>query len=151
MFTKRLAFLFDSSLDRVFALCRCVVVSKPSTEVHAGRLLAPLEALVFSVADVLKDLDPLVNNNISKHGSSKWSEQCRNCEFIASLLTVFPEEIAKNATLYFAVACKSNIKANKNVIAQLSHVKNKRNMHSLRQCTAYITAMLGGGYGAARC
>ena len=32
-------------------------MSKPSAEVHAGRLLVPLQALVFSVADVLKDLD----------------------------------------------------------------------------------------------
>ena len=36
-------------------------MSKPSAEVHAGRLSVPLQALTFSVADVLKDLNPLVN------------------------------------------------------------------------------------------
>ena len=42
-------------------------------EVHAGRLSIPLQALTFSVADVLKDIDPLVDENIStsKHDSSK--------------------------------------------------------------------------------
>ena len=51
-------------------------MSKPSVEVHVGRLLVPLQALTFSVADVLKDLDPLVDENIStsKHDSSKWAE-----------------------------------------------------------------------------
>ena len=70
MFTNNLAFRFDSSLDRVFAL-------KSSAEVHAGRLSIPLQALTYSVANVLKDLDPLVDENIStsKHGSSKWAEQ----------------------------------------------------------------------------
>ena len=52
-------------------------MSKPSAEVHAGRLSIPLQALAFSVADVLKGLDPLVDENIStsKHNSSKWPEQ----------------------------------------------------------------------------
>ena len=52
-------------------------MSKPSVVVHAGRLLAPIQALTFSVADVLMDLDPLVDTNIStsKHDSSKWVEQ----------------------------------------------------------------------------
>ena len=45
---------------------------KPSTEVHAGRLSVPLQALPFSTTDVLKDLDPLVNENMS---TSKWAEQ----------------------------------------------------------------------------
>ena len=36
-------------------------MSKPSVEVHAGRLSAPLQALTFSVADVLENLDPLVD------------------------------------------------------------------------------------------
>ena len=36
-------------------------MSKTSAEVHAGRLFVPLQALTFSVADVLKDLDPLVD------------------------------------------------------------------------------------------
>ena len=40
-------------------------MSKPSAEVHTGRLSVPLQALSFSVADVLKDLDTLVNENIS--------------------------------------------------------------------------------------
>ena len=39
-------------------------MSKPSAEVRAGRLSVPLQALPFSVADVLKDLDPLVDENI---------------------------------------------------------------------------------------
>ena len=34
---------------------------KTSAEVHAGRLLVKLQPLTFSVADVLKDLDPLVD------------------------------------------------------------------------------------------
>ena len=52
-------------------------MSKPSAEVPAGRLSVPLKALTFSVADVLKDLDPLVDGNIatSKYDSSKWAEQ----------------------------------------------------------------------------
>ena len=36
-------------------------MSKPSAEAHAGRLSVPLQALTFSIADVLKDLDPLVD------------------------------------------------------------------------------------------
>ena len=50
---------------------------KPSAEVHVGRLSVPLQALTFSVADVLKELDPLVDENTStsKHDSSKWAEQ----------------------------------------------------------------------------
>ena len=46
-------------------------MSKPLAEVHAGRLLVPLQALTFSVADFFKDLDPLVDKNIStsKHDS----------------------------------------------------------------------------------
>ena len=49
---------------------------KLSAEVHAGRLLVPLQILTFSVANILKDLDPLVDENIStsKHDSSKWAE-----------------------------------------------------------------------------
>ena len=49
----------------------------PSTEVHAGILSVPIQALTFSVADALKDLDPVVDENIptSKHDSSKWAEQ----------------------------------------------------------------------------
>ena len=45
----------------------------PSADVHAGRLSVPLQAFKFSVADVLKDLDPLVHENIStsKHDSLK--------------------------------------------------------------------------------
>ena len=52
-------------------------MSKPSAEVHVGRLSVPLQALTFSVADVLKDLDPLIDENIStsKHDSLKWAEQ----------------------------------------------------------------------------
>ena len=52
-------------------------MSKPSAEVHAGRLSVPLQALTFSVADVLKVLNPLVHKNAStsKHDSSKWAEQ----------------------------------------------------------------------------
>ena len=38
---------------------------KPLAEVHAGRLSVLLQGLTFSVADVLKDLDPLVDENIS--------------------------------------------------------------------------------------
>ena len=38
-------------------------MSKPSTEVHAGRLSVPRQALTFSVADALNDLDPLVDEN----------------------------------------------------------------------------------------
>ena len=53
------------------------MVSKHSAEVHAGRLYVPLQALAFSVADVLKDIDLLVDENIStsKCDSSKWSEK----------------------------------------------------------------------------
>ena len=47
-------------------------MSKPSAEVHVGRLSVPLQSLMFSVTDVLKSA-------------------C-NCESIASLLSVFPEE-----------------------------------------------------------
>ena len=36
-------------------------MSKPSADVPAGRLSVPLQALAFSVADVWKDLDPLVD------------------------------------------------------------------------------------------
>ena len=52
-------------------------MSKPSAVVHAGRLLIPIQTLKFSVADVLKDLDPSVDENIStsKHDSSKCAEQ----------------------------------------------------------------------------
>ena len=52
-------------------------MSKPSAEVPAGRLSVPLQALTFSVADVLKDLHPIVNENIStsKHDSLKWALQ----------------------------------------------------------------------------
>ena len=39
---------------------------KPLAEVHVGRLSVPLQALVFSVTDVLKDLDPLVDESIIK-------------------------------------------------------------------------------------
>ena len=48
-------------------------MSKPSAEEHAGRLSVPLQTLTFSIADVLKDLDPFVDENItnSKHDSSK--------------------------------------------------------------------------------
>ena len=54
-------------------------MSKPSAEVHAGILSVKLQALTFSVADVLKDLDPIADENIStsKHDSSKWAEQSR--------------------------------------------------------------------------
>ena len=50
---------------------------KPSAEVHIGRLLVLLQALTFSVASVVKSLDPLVDENIStsKHNSSKCAEQ----------------------------------------------------------------------------
>ena len=46
-------------------------MSKPSAEVYAGRLSVPLQALTFSVPDVLKDLESLVDENIStsKHDS----------------------------------------------------------------------------------
>ena len=40
-------------------------MSKPLAEVHVGRLSVPLQTLTFFVADVLKDLDPLVDENIS--------------------------------------------------------------------------------------
>ena len=48
-------------------------MSKPSAEVHAGRLSVALQASTFSVTDVLKDLDSLVDENISTstHDSSK--------------------------------------------------------------------------------
>ena len=44
---------------------------------YAGILSVPLQALTFCVADVLKDLDLLVDENIStsKQDSSKWAEQ----------------------------------------------------------------------------
>ena len=50
---------------------------KPSAEVHAGRLSVRLQGLTFSVADVLDDLDPLVDETIStsKHDCSKWAKQ----------------------------------------------------------------------------
>ena len=48
-------------------------MSKPSVEVRAGRLLVPLQALTCSVADVFKDLDPLIDEYMptSKHDYSK--------------------------------------------------------------------------------
>ena len=48
-------------------------MSKPLAEADAGRLSVLLQALTFSVTDVLKDLDPLVDENIStsKRDSSK--------------------------------------------------------------------------------
>ena len=46
---------------------------KPLAEVHAGRLSVLLQALTFSVTNVLKDLDPLVDEIY--HNSSKWAEQ----------------------------------------------------------------------------
>ena len=71
--------MFTNALhsDLTVLLSSVCVVSKPSAEVHVGRWSVPLQALTFSVADILKDLDPLVDENIStsKHGSSKWAEQ----------------------------------------------------------------------------
>ena len=51
-------------------------MSKLLAEVHAGRLLVLFQALTFSVADVLKDLIPLFDENIltSKHYSPKWAK-----------------------------------------------------------------------------
>ena len=48
-------------------------MSKSWAEVPAGRLSVPLQALTFSTDDILKDLDPLVDEKIStsKHNSSK--------------------------------------------------------------------------------
>ena len=111
---------------------------KPLAEVHAGRLSVPLHALTFSVTDVLKDLDPLVDENISnsKHESSKWAEQS-----LAYRMGFQPQYLTEsclhpNAAQYSIVrvfaSCKSNIKANNNVTAHLNHIKNTRNMHSLR-------------------
>ena len=56
-------------------------MSKHSAEVHAGKLSVLLQALTFSVSDVLKDLDPLVDENIStsKCNSSKRAEQSLAC------------------------------------------------------------------------
>ena len=48
-------------------------MSKPSAEVHAGRLSVLLQALMFFVTNVLKDLDPLVDEIY--HNSSKWADQ----------------------------------------------------------------------------
>ena len=52
-------------------------MSKCSAEVHAGRLSRMVQALTFSIANVLKDLDPLVDENIStsKHDFSKWAKK----------------------------------------------------------------------------
>ena len=77
-------------------------MSKPSAEVPAGRLSVQFQALTFSVVDVLKDLDPLVDENIStsKHVSSKWAELSLAYQFIASLVSVVPEEIEKKTILY---------------------------------------------------
>ena len=46
-------------------------MTKPSAEVHAGRMSIPLQALTFSVTDVLQDVGPLVNKKLStsKHDS----------------------------------------------------------------------------------
>ena len=48
-------------------------MSKPSADIHAGRLSVLLQAIKVSISDVLKDLDPLVDENIStsKHDSLK--------------------------------------------------------------------------------
>ena len=46
---------------------------KPLAEVHAGRLSTLLQALTFSATNVLKDLDPLVDEIY--HNSSKCAEQ----------------------------------------------------------------------------
>ena len=79
-----------------------------SAEVHAGRLSVPLQALTVSVDDLLKDIDPLVDeicqlqNTTLQNGQNKvfyiaWAsnQPARNCycESIASLLSGFPEEI----------------------------------------------------------
>ena len=111
-------------------------MSKPSAEVHAGRLSVPLQALTFSVAVVLKDLDPLFDENIStlKNDSSKWAEQSisrglpTSPPAIVNSLIHSSRGYRKKATpclaesclhpnaaqysIVFAV-CKSNIKANK--------------------------------------
>ena len=75
-------------------------MSKPSTEVHAGIFSVPLQVLTFSVAEVLKNLDPLVDENIStsKHYSSKWAEQ--NCEFQLLHYCLFFQRKSKKLTLY---------------------------------------------------
>ena len=83
-------------------------MSKPMAEVHAGRVSVQLQTLTFSVADVLQDIDPLVDktyqlqNTALQNGQNKvwhiaWAsnQPARNCESIASLLSVFPVEIKK--------------------------------------------------------
>ena len=108
-------------------------------------------------ADVLKDLHPLVDENISisKHDFSKWAEQSLTYHvftIVNSLLHyyLFSQRKSKkkdnslrlaesclhpNAAQYSIVrvfaACKSNINANKNVTAHLNHVKNTCDMHSI--------------------
>ena len=120
-------------------------MSKPSAKLHAGRLLVPLQALTLSVADILKDLDPLVDENMStsKHDFSKWAEQSvayrmgfqparpqlgihcltavcfsrgnkkDNPQYLANIF--FHPTAAQYSIVRVFVACKSNIKANKNM------------------------------------
>ena len=135
---------------------------KPLAEVHAGRLSVLLQALTFSVTDVLKDLDPLVDENIStsKHTSSKWAEQslahCTGLQPACPQLSIhcfttarFKRKSKKDNSLYLAEsclhpnaaeygivkvfpACKSNMKTNKIVNAHLNHCKWLVFRHSYR-------------------
>ena len=127
-------------------------MSTPSVEVHAGRLSVQLQALTFSVADVLTDHDPLVRKYINfktrlfKMGRTKSSisrglptspQLCIHC---FTSVCFSRGNTKKDNSLYLAEsclhqtnaqysivrvfgACKSNIKPNKNVTAYLNHVK----------------------------
>ena len=80
---------------------------------------------MFSVVDVLKNLDPLVDENIltSKRAKQRGTPK----QSIASL----HPNVAQYSIVRVFVACKSNIKSNKNVTAHFNHIKNTCDMHSL--------------------
>ena len=138
-------FRFDSSHDRVFARCLSL-----STEVHTGRLSVPLQALTFSVTDVLKDFDPLVVENISKYINFKtrllkMGQTTSNISHGLPTMTsclhycLFSRGNKKDNSF---AAYKSNIKANKNVTAHLNHFKNACDMHSLRHSHIVVKGQL---------
>ena len=87
-----------------------------SAEVHAGGLSVSLQAITFFVANILKDLDPLVENiSTSKHNSSKNTTChpavvqaiCSLLILLNPLMNVFAHKFLafyagwKNPTIYF--------------------------------------------------
>ena len=90
----------------------------PSADVHAGRLSVLLQALTFSVADVLKDLHPLVHENIStsKHDSS---EMGRRKSTISRGLPTSPPAIVNSLLHYCLFFQRKSKKDNSLCLAEL--------------------------------